>query len=220
MLGCFTKTHSDSGGGRPFAVMMSLVAFTCCAAQGRDCPLSRAELDHDTDYMTHAPSTAPRELSNCTWYESSTCCTLDDTLRISDQAPDFQLTGSTRECRDAIHLLMCSVCSPSQREIFVEETIVGFAIPVLRVCESFCEMLHTSCGSASLLSASGPRDRVDVEFEDGLAFCRAVGLRTVLTADRAACFSSATSWNPRATLAATAAAFGVVAQVSFTRMRQ
>ena len=107
----------------------------------------------------------------------------------------------TRGCRDVLHLLMCSVCSPHQATLWRTESVMSFTVPVLRVCDSFCERLHRECGSASLLhdgDADAQRahvaERIDLRFEGGSDLCRAVGLRVLTAADLdgdPACFSSA-----------------------------
>lgn len=165
------------------------------------CPLSFAELAAAAPLLTHLPSPAPNvELPNCTFYKASTCCTADDALRISHSEPEIRLTGTTRGCRDVLHLMACSVCSPDQEHIFPEELISGFTVPVLRVCESFCDQLHRQCGSAA--GKSG--ERVDVEFENGNDFCRAVGLRVASSGDESMCFSSARHRRRAPTFAAVA----------------
>ena len=77
-----------------------------------------------------------------------------------------------------------------QEEIYVQETIVGFTAPVLRVCAQFCDNLFSQCGSAFLRSHGAGRDRVDMEFENGVSFCQTVGLRVDLD-DDVTCFSAA-----------------------------
>ena len=195
------------------------------AAAATTCPLSQSELAHDAPYLSHLRSPAPQaDLLNCTWYSRHTCCNAEDTLRVSHAEPEIRLRGTTRGCRDALHLLMCSVCAPEQEAIWPSDTVMGFAVPVLHVCEAFCDRLHRECASASLDSDDAvvatrdgtaarvqpqPHDRVDMEFEDGLAFCRAVGLRAVAATDDAACFSAArrrTGAAPTMALALAAAA--------------
>ena len=63
-----------------------------------------------------------------------------------------------------------------------QERISRFVVPVLRVSEIFCRRLYRQCGSAILPET---RERVDLSFDSGLAFCHAVGLRTVSLADHA-----------------------------------
>ena len=101
--------------------------------------------------------------------------------------------GATRRCRDLLHHLMCSVCSPKQAHFYVRESIASFEVHVLRVCETFCDRLHRECGSAALRGAGGQHERIDLEFENGLTFCREVGLRPVpaIGDDAHVCFSSA-----------------------------
>jgi len=152
------------------------------------CPLSRSELSDGVDFLTHKQAPTPEpELPNCTWYRKSTCCTTQDALRISYASPEVQLVGTTRSCRDVLNLLMCSVCSPNQSTIFREENVLGFPVPVLQVCGSFCDALHRACAGATLVTG---RDRLDMEFEDGRSLCDAVGLRVAVDTG-AECFSSA-----------------------------
>ena len=169
-----------------------LAAVLVANAAPDHCPLSRAELTH-SDFLTHLVSPQPQQLMNCTQYTGRTCCTAEDTLRISHAEPEIQLIGATRRCRDLLHLLMCSVCSPNQAEFYVRESIASFEVHVLHVCESFCNRLHRECGSAALRGAGGQHERIDLEFEDGLPFCREVGLRPVpaMGDDAHVCFSSA-----------------------------
>ena len=153
------------------------------------CPLSSYTLADGVDFLTHhADPVAELHLPNCSWYKARTCCTSDDALRISHARSEVQLNGATVGCREQINLLMCSVCSPAQSSFFVEETVVGFKVPVLHVCKTFCDRLHRECASATLETGL---DRIDIDFENGSAFCRAVGLHVTETDDTTVCFSSA-----------------------------
>ena len=165
------------------------------AYQPPSCPLSQAELHDGGGFLTQLSEPSPQsDLQNCTWYRESTCCSAEDTLRISHAVPDVRLSSTTQKCRDVLHLLMCSPCSPDQNILWVPESVGGVAVQTLRVCESFCDRLHAACGS-SLLTLAGGReaDRVDALFRNGADFCRAVGLRAVnASADaQTVCFSSA-----------------------------
>mmetsp|Transcript_65905 Transcript_65905/g.130688 ORF Transcript_65905/g.130688 Transcript_65905/m.130688 type:complete len:220 (-) Transcript_65905:109-768(-) len=189
------------------------LGFIFAAHAMSDCPLSRTELASN-DFLTHVAAPQAQPLTNCTQYAAKSCCNAEDTLRISHAEPEIRLTGATRACRDILHLLMCSVCSPQQGDIFLLEPISGFDVRVLQVCDSFCADLHRKCGSATLLDDGGTHERVDIEFEDGLALCQAVGLRAVPARD-GVCFSSA----PRrrlengATMALVVALFASVSQL-------
>ena len=112
----------------------------------------------------------------------------EDVRRLSHADPVLSLVGSSLHCRDQLHLLMCSICSPAQADLYIVEDVGGFDVPVLRVCESFCETLLAACGGATL--AEGGR-RVDATFASGLEFCDAVGLRAVAAVDHSYCFSAA-----------------------------
>ena len=176
----------------------ALVAIPACAASS--CPLSISRIaddDPQVDFLTHRleSAAAAPDMPNCSWY-STTCCTADDALRISQEHSEIVLSGPvSRGCRDLLHQLQCSVCSPRQAELFQLEAIGGFSVPVLRVCSNFCSKLYSRCGSASIALGSAvesPHDRVDQAYHDGLQFCRAVGLRVVNDADLATeCFSAA-----------------------------
>ena len=180
------------------------------ASRAAMCPLSSAELSDFVaprdDYMTHMAEVAPQpHLVNCTWYSEATCCTAEDTLRISNLEPEIRMSGMTNGCRNMLHLLMCSVCSPHQAALWQMESVLSFSVPVLRVCDSFCERLHRECGSAWLAREDDTQsqyvhvdERIDLRFEDGLELCRAVGLRVVkehdhdrADADAPLCFSAA-----------------------------
>ena len=159
------------------------------SAGGAACPLSTVSLEGDD---TWTGLTSPEPLSedavNCSWYAGSTCCTAADTLRISHDEPEISLRGSTRGCRDVLHLLMCSPCSPRQDTIFLSEKIGEFTVPVLQVCESLCDQMYSRCASA-LYSQDG--GRVDRTFTGGEERCAAAGLRVVRAVDHAVCFSAA-----------------------------
>jgi hypothetical protein len=160
------------------------------------CPLSQTELYDGGGGLTNALAPSKqRSLVNCTWYRDSTCCTPEDTLRISHSEPEISLLGSSRGCRDALGMLMCAPCNPDQALLFMQESVAGFPVATLRACEPFCDRLYTSCSSALLKLAGGLEpDRVDALFADGPSFCRAAGLRVVSRADHGACFSAAASW--------------------------
>ena len=156
------------------------------------CPLSMLELADGAPFLTHKAQSSPQpDLGNCSWYSDATCCTAEDALRISHSEPEIRLLGPTRGCRSALHMLMCAPCSPAQDAVFLQSEISGFPVSVLQTCASFCERLHKQCSSATLVLASGERDRVDALFphRHGRGFCRAVGLHVV--ADDQPCFSAA-----------------------------
>lgn len=160
------------------------------------CPLSTLSLEHGGSTLTHLA--APQRqtgLVNCSWYSTSTCCSAEDTLRITHDAnPEIQLSGMlTRGCRDTLTMLQCASCSPNQQLLYAQEHIRGFEVRVLRACQSFCDRLHKSCGEATI-TAGGRTDRVDALFATGLSFCQAVGLQTVTKAEDAVCFSDAATW--------------------------
>ena len=153
------------------------------------CPLSAVSLSYEDELWTQRPTAGPLERpSNCSWYRESSCCSSEDVLRLSHADPVLSLVGSSLHCRDQLHLLMCSICSPAQADLYIVEDVGGFDVPVLRVCESFCETLFSACGGATL--AEGGR-RVDATFASGLEFCDAVGLRAVAAVDHSYCFSAA-----------------------------
>ena len=175
--------------------------------QPPSCPLSKAELQKDGTFLTHLPSPSPslQRLSNCSWYSKNTCCSAEDVLRVSHSDPEIKLSGTTRGCRDVLHLLMCAPCSPDQSVIFVSSMVSAFPVHEIQVCERFCDRLLSACGSALLVLAGGQApDRVDALFrQDGLGFCDAVGLRTVKESEDAYCFSSARgSWRRVSSLVA------------------
>ena len=88
------------------------LALVCHAAQAQRCPLSTSELAHGSVFLTHLDSPARQgKLVNCTWYSESTCCTPEDTLRISHEPSEINLHGSPMRCLDAMRLLACSPCS-------------------------------------------------------------------------------------------------------------
>ena len=166
-----------------------LVALVVClrgAGASRACPLEA--VSHD-EPVAHRQIAGPEPgLLNCTWYAGETCCTPDDTQRISNEDPEISLLGTTRRCRDLLHLIQCSVCSPAQADIYLQERFGGFLVPVLRVADGFCERLYRQCGSSILPET---HERVDLSFQHPNAFCHAVGLRTVSPADHAIAFSAA-----------------------------
>ena len=176
--------------------LFAALLHTCSAT----CPLSMHRLadgDPEADFLTHRiqPEAAPPLMPNCSWYPT-TCCTADDALRVSFERSEIALSGPvSRGCRDLLHQLQCSICSPRQEELFPLERIGGFSVPVLRVCASFCARLYSRCGSATIAlgpSVESVRDRVDQAYRNGLELCRAVGLRVVNDADLASyCFSAA-----------------------------
>ena len=164
---------------RPTTVLLCLCAIFQ-PSWASECPLSLNELHDGAPFLTNRLSSASNsELVNCTWYRKDTCCSAEDTLRISHADPEISLRGSTRACRDALHLLMCAPCSPLQKSIFVQRTVAGFPVSVLRTCESFCDRLYSACSSSGVELAGGRVDRVDAAFASGRAFCRAAGLRVV-----------------------------------------
>ena len=71
---------------------------------------------HPCRRMPHTAHRKPSErlAVNCSWYQSSSCCSKEDTARISQQEPEIRLLQSSRGCRDVLHMLMCSSCSPRQ----------------------------------------------------------------------------------------------------------
>ena len=144
------------------------------------CPLSTHELEDQRTALTSldVPIAQPH-LVNCSWYRHSSCCSAEDTLRISHAEPEIKLAAPTRKCRDALNLLMCAPCSPDQEIIFSRRSIGGFPVTALRTCERFCHRLYHACGEAQIVLAGGALDRVDAAFSDGLSFCRAVGLSPV-----------------------------------------
>lgn len=189
------------------------------------CPLSDVELSDGVASSTHLATPQPQpDLVNCTWYRRSTCCSAEDTLRLSHADPEIQLHSTSKACRDTLTMLQCAACSPEQEvvsarkpslrqirraminvssnfdfppcQLFLQEQIANFPVAVLRTCESFCDRLYTSCSDAVLMLAGGRApDRVDALFSGGLQFCQAVGLRAIPQDDNAACFSAASaSW--------------------------
>ena len=74
--------------------------------------------------MTHflEPS-SNKALKNCTWYSSQTCCSQDDSERISQENSEIELSETTRSCRDLLHSIQCSICSPQQEQIFLMEQV-------------------------------------------------------------------------------------------------
>jgi len=161
------------------------------------CPLARIQLEHGGGFATNLEQPqSVQGMVNCSWYAQSTCCSAEDTLRITHtDHPEISLAGAlTRGCRDSLTLLGCASCSPDQRLLFAQESVRGFDVAVLRTCESFCDRLYRTCGEASLVLAGGRTDRVDALFGTGLAFCQAVGLRAIPKVDHAVCFSPAVTW--------------------------
>ena len=70
---------------------------------------------HECAHAAHrTPYTHRMYAVNCSWYQSSSCCSAEDTARISQQEPEIRLLQSSRGCRDVLHMLMCSSCSPRQ----------------------------------------------------------------------------------------------------------
>ena len=181
----------------PVPLLHFLVAAILTSSSARECPLSVRELADGATFLTNILESSPNSnLVNCTWYRKDTCCSAEDTLRISHADPEISLHGTSRGCRDALHLLMCAPCSPEQSSLFAQRTIAGFPVSVLRTCERFCTRLLKACGAATISLAEGRRDRVDATFGTGRAFCRAVGLRVVgsevaLTDEDTQCFSAA-----------------------------
>ena len=79
------------------------------------CPLSKVSFAGGQNSWTGLPAPAPLvNAVNCSWYQSSSCCSAEDTARISQQEPEIRLLQSSRGCRDVLHMLMCSACSPRQ----------------------------------------------------------------------------------------------------------
>lgn len=199
-------------------VAAPLLAQLTVAALIETCPLSRLELHDGGAFLTNMPAPAPQPLVNCTQYRHQSCCTSEDSLRISHGVPEIVLQRTTRGCRDALHMIMCAPCSPAQSQLFAEEMVAGFPIAALRTCEGFCDRLYRSCASSHLVLAHGRApDRVDVLFSGGVSFCRAVGFRVVRSEDAAACFSSAPSGHTNAVRAqrgGISAALGVLAAAS------
>ena len=106
---------------------------------------------------------------------------------------------------------MCAPCSPAQGAIFALEALEGFPVAVLQTCQSFCDRLFDACGSATMLLAERPPDRVDALFRDGGAFCGAVGLRVAEQDERGEqCFSSASRGQRVSAVAWLAVAAGLV----------
>ena len=191
----------------------ALLAVGGAAATSRpECPLSKVALRDGQHTWTALARPGQLEATavNCTWYRESTCCSAEDTLRISHQAPEIVLRQSTRGCRDVLHMLMCSPCTPHQTSLFLSEQIGDFTVPVLHVCESLCDQMFQKCASALYGDTGG---RVDVTFDGGHQMCSAVGLRVVRHVDHAVCFSAAPAqrMDLRSLLAALAVAVGTTA---------
>lgn len=176
---------------RHYSLPLLLLSSATPTHAKHSCPLSRVQLRDGQSMWTGLPAPMPLDTAavNCTWYRDSTCCSAEDTLRISHQVPEVSLGQSSRGCRDVLHMLMCSPCSPHQSELFVSERVGEFTMPVMRVCESVCHHMYSKCASA-LYGSNGGR-RVDLLFSDGLQLCNAVGLRVVREQDHAICFSAA-----------------------------
>ncbi len=108
------------GGGATPAL---LGAWLLAAARGATpaCPLESASLKDGDEPMTHRRHAAPSpHLDNCTWYSEMSCCTPEDTTRISHAPPPISLHGTSRACRDELHLLQCAACSPAQADLFLQ----------------------------------------------------------------------------------------------------
>jgi hypothetical protein len=75
-------------------------------------PHTEHPLQASTPYRT--PTHRTQNAVNCSWYQRSSCCSAEDTARISQQEPEIRLLQSSRGCRDVLHMLMCSSCSPRQ----------------------------------------------------------------------------------------------------------
>ena len=156
------------------------------------CPLSDVQFEAGGPFLTHNHRPQPQpDLVNCSWYASDTCCTAEDTLRISHTAADVKLSQTTRRCRDKLTLIQCSRCSPRQELLFLEEEAHGLLSHSLRVCEPFCDQLLGVCGEALLMLPGRQQDRVDALFATGRGFCQAVGLRVIEHESDAVCFSAA-----------------------------
>lgn len=181
------------------------------------CPLSKVSLEYGQNFWTGLPAPAPLAASavNCSWYQSSSCCSAEDTARISQQEPEIRLLQSSRGCRDVLHMLMCSSCSPRQEELFVPEQINEFTVPVLRVCESTCDRLYQKCASANYEG----RGRVDLTFSSGHQLCTAAGVRVVREEDHAVCFSAAAPRRPLAPWCAFAAGLAALIVLTLERGR-
>ena len=138
------------------------------------CPLSKVSFEDGQNSWTGLPVPAPlaADAVNCSWYQSSSCCSAEDTARILQQEPEIRLFQSSRGCRDVLHMLMCSACSPRQEELFVSERISEFTVPVLRMCESTCDRLYQKCASANYEG----KGRVDLIFSSGHQLCTAAGV--------------------------------------------
>ena len=101
------------------------------------CPLSTVELA-DGRCSTHLATPQPQpELVNCTWYKSSSCCSADDTLRLSHADPEIRLQSASRGCRDTLTMLQCAACSPEQEVVSTRNMIrrpsLGHPKPISRV---------------------------------------------------------------------------------------
>ena len=185
------------GSAPALAGRFSVLCWAALASGSRPtCPLSKVSFADNQNFWTELSTPAPlsTDAVNCSWYKQSTCCSAEDTARISQQEPELDLQQSSRGCRDVLHLLMCSSCSPRQEELFVSEHIGEFTVPVLRVCESVCDRLYQKCASAIYEGKS----RVDLTFSSGHQLCTAAGVRVVAAQDHAVCFSAA---QPRRLLA-------------------
>ena len=194
----FSATHMES--------IQIMLAVTLVAVRANDCPLTRHELHDGAPFLTQLErSSAQSDLLNCSWYRRDTCCSAEDTLRISHADPEIRMSATSRACRDELHLLMCAPCSPVQDAIFLRDVVAGFPVAVLQTCRSFCDRLFSACGSANLVLAGDREpDRVDTLFEDGRSFCRAVGLQAIERDEQAGaeCFSAAPQRHGRGSFAA------------------
>ena len=82
------------------------------------CPLSDVELADGVASSTHLATPQPQpDLVNCTWYRRSTCCSAEDTLRLSHADPEIQLHSTSKACRDTLTMLQCAACSPEQEVV-------------------------------------------------------------------------------------------------------
>lgn len=209
------------------------------------CPLTAFTPADSLDTLTHAPSVGElMHAPNCSWYSQGSCCSAEDTLRISHGPAPIALIGTTSGCRHRLTMLMCSTCSPAQADIFRFERLRGGGrdsnprpqavdgsgggggrrTPVLRVCESFCDDLWYHCGLATYLDGRLPRGRVSKAFGGGAELCRAAGYHVVRSGARSnvPCFSAASARREAGTLgtfvALSATVVSVMAAISMFRV--
>eukprot|EP00761_Pharyngomonas_kirbyi_P014673 gb/GECH01014703.1/.p1 GENE.gb/GECH01014703.1/~~gb/GECH01014703.1/.p1 ORF type:complete len:208 (+),score=22.22 gb/GECH01014703.1/:1-624(+) len=169
-----------------YAIIIGLLC--CCSVTNADSGTNETRRTCPYFHQRFTQAQSKETMTNCTHYHKESCCLPSEREHIFAGFPT--LPGATSgDCRQQLNFLMCWVCSPYQKNWFVENRLV--------VCDTFCNRLYDKCSDA-LFSGKKIGDR----FQNGTEFCQSLAFNVLKFEDAGSddpseseCFNGAPSFS-------------------------